>query len=566
MRRLIGVLLAAAVVLMIAYALVSSGPQVPDSSVLVLEVAGELGEAPPLDALQQFLAAGPALPTLVLQLDKAAADPRIEGVLLHLRPVQAGFAQIQELRDALARLRLAGKPVIALLELSSLNATREVYLASAADQVYVVPGFLGSFAGLSGNFMFFGGLLDKAGVTVEYERIGAFKSAPETFAERGMSQPARDNANELLDGLFEQIVEGVADGRGLSRDQVRRLIDDAPSTGAEYVDAGLANGIADRSEVLELAGLGGSEELDLETYLQVDPQSLSLRDGPVLGLVFAQGTIVPGEGGRGSRGFAADRVARALESAAEDPDVHAIVLRIDSGGGSALASDQLWRVIRRIAEDRPVVISMGNAAASGGYYLASAASAIVAQPGTITGSIGVFFLRPSFAKLYEKLDVHTEVFARGELSGMAGSAARFTARERERARSVVESLYQDFVQRVSTGRELSSQEVDRLGRGRIWLGSAAYERGLVDEMGSLHTAVERAKLEAGLEANVDPVRRIFPGPRGLGEQVRDLMRGELRGWLLRELLPLELRTPLLEASARLGGDFAYLPSFWLELR
>jgi protease-4 len=566
MRRLIGVLLAATVVLMIAYALVSSGPHVPDSSVLVLEVSGELGEAPPLDALQQFLAGGPALPTLVLQLDKAAADPRVEGVLLHLRPVQAGFAQLQELRDGLTRLRLAGKPVIALLELSSLNATREVYLASAADQIYVVPGFLGSFAGLSGNFMFLGGLFEKAGVTIEYERIGAFKSAPETFAERGMSQPARQNANELLDGLFAQIVAGVAEGRGLSPDQVRRLIDDAPSTGEEYVAAGLANGVADRSEVLELAGLGDTEELDLATYLQVDPRSLSLRDGPAIGLVFAQGIIVPGEGSRGSRDFAADRVARALESAAEDPDVRAIVLRVDSGGGSPLASDQLWRVIRRITEERPVVISMGNAAASGGYYLASAASAIVAQPGTITGSIGVFFMRPSFAKLYEKLDVHTEVMARGELSGMSGSSERFSAPERKRAQRVVESLYQDFLQRVSTGRELSNDEVDRLGRGRVWLGSAAYEHGLVDEMGSLHTAIERAKLEAGLDASVDSVRKIFPGPRGLSEQIRDLMSGELRGWLLRELLPLELRAPLLEASTRIGGDFAYLPSFWLELR
>ncbi len=565
MRRLIGVLLATAVVLMIAYALVSSGPDVPDSSVLVVPVSGQLTDAPALDTLGQLLAPGPALPTLVLQLDKAAADPRVTALLLHIRPLEIGFAQIQELRDAMTRVREQGKPVIALLDMGSLNATRELYLASAAGQVYVVPGFLGPLAGLAGQFMHFGGFFEKLGVKVEYESVGKYKAGPETFAARDMSEPARENANELLDGLFGQIVRGIAKGRQHGPEEVVALIDDAPATGSEYVAAGLADGIADRSEVLDLAGLGEAEEVDLATYVQVDPRDLELRNGPAVGLVFAHGTIIPGDGGRRNSGFAADRVARALESAGEDPDVRAIVLRVDSGGGSALASDQLWRVLRRLREERPVVISMGNAAASGGYYLASAASAIVAQPATLTGSIGVFFLRPSFGQLYEKLDIDAEVLSRGAFASIGTSDQPFTPEQRARARSFVRELYDDFIARVSTGRDMPAEEVDRLAQGRVWLGEVALANGLVDALGGLHAAVERAKQEAGIEASVDPERRIFPGPRSLSQQIRDLMRGEMRAWLLRELAPVRLPDGVADAAALLEGEIAYLPPFGLEL-
>ena len=569
MRARTSVLIAAAAALVIAYALYSSGPRVPDSSVLVVELSGELVEAPPLDSLSQLLARGPALPTMILQLDKAAADERIDGLLVHVRPLSIGYAQLQELRDALLRVRERGKPVIALLDVGTMNATRELYLASAADQVYLVPGFLGPLAGISGHFLHLGGLMEKLGIRVEYERSGEYKSAPEMFAAREMSEPARRNATALIDGLFEQIVAGIAEGRGLEPEQVRKLVDEAPTTGAEYVASGLADGIADRSDVLELAGLEGAETVELSLYAQVDPRSLKLRDGPAIAVIFGHGTIVPGQGSRRTAGFAAERIARALETAAKDDDVRAIVLRIDSPGGSPLASDRLWRLIERTKEKLPLVISMGNAAASGGYYVASAATAIVAQPATFTGSIGVFLIRPSYAGLYEKLDIHTEVIQRGALATLSSGDQPLTPAQRARTRSFVRSLYEEFIERVASGRDIAPEEVERLGQGQVWLGHAALENGLVDAVGGLHTAVELAAREAGIDEGVDPERRIFPGPRSLGQQIQDMMRGELRGELRGALLDAfsPLRLPgLLHASVLLlDGEIAYLPSWWLEI-
>jgi protease-4 len=567
MRRLITIALILGVAVMIGYALLRSGPRIPETNVLVLELGGRLEEAPAIDALQQLIARGPALPTLLLQLEKAAADRRINAVLMRIRALDIGYARVQELRDAVSRVREAGKPVIALLDLASLNATRELYLASSADKIYLVPGFLGPFAGIAGQYLHLGGFFEKLGIQVEYERVGDYKSAPEMFAAREMSEPARKTFNELLDGLFAQIVGGIAAGRGLDAARVRQLVDAAPSTAAEYTAAGLADGVADQEELLEREGLEDSEELLWDTYLQVDPRDLGLRTGPQIALIFGDGPIVQGEGGRSPRRrtFAADTIAEALEEAGEAEDVRAIVLRINSGGGSALASDQLWRKLRKVSEKKPVVVSMADAAASGGYYVASGANAIIAEPASLTGSIGVFFLRPALSGLYRKLDIGSEILARGRHAAIAAGDEPFTPEQRERTSHFVRALYQDFVERVSTGRGVSTEEVDRLGQGRVWLGEAALARGLVDELGGLYAAVKHAKIEAKLDVDVDPERVIFPGPRKLIEQIRGLMQGELAGWLMERTLPVELPEVLRSAPFLVEGELAYLPPHWIEI-
>jgi protease-4 len=567
MRRLITIALILGVAAMIGYALLRSGPRIPETSVLVLELGGRLEEAPAIDALQQLTARGPALPTLLLQLEKAAADLRIKAVLMRIRALDIGYARVQELRDAVSRVREAGKPVIALLDLASLNATRELYLASSADKIYLVPGFLGPFAGIAGQYLHLGGFFEKLGIQVEYERVGDYKSAPEMFAAREMSEPARQTFNELLDGLFTQIVGGIAAGRGLDAARVRQLVEAAPSTAAEYTAAGLADGVADQEEIFEREGLEDADELLWDTYLQVDPRDLGLRTGPQIALIFGDGPIVQGEHGRPPRRrtFAADTIAEALEQAGEEEDVRAIVLRINSGGGSALASDQLWRKLRKVSEKKPVVVSMADAAASGGYYVASGANAIIAEPASLTGSIGVFFLRPALSGLYRKLDIGSEVLARGRHAAIAAGDEPFTPEQRERTSHFVRALYQGFVERVSTGRGVSTEEVDRLGQGRIWLGEAALAHGLVDELGGLYAAVKRAKVEAELDADVDPERVIFPGPRKLIEQVRNLMQGGLAGWLMERTLPVELPEILRSAPFLVEGDLAYLPPYWIEI-
>ena len=565
MRRPILWLLALAVAGMIAAALWSARARVPENAVLVLELNGELDESPPRDLLSQWQARGPALPSLLLLLDMAAADARVKGVLLHVRTLSVGYARIQELRDALARVRAAGKPVIALIDETSLNATRELYLASAADRIFVEPASLAPLAGIAGQFLHLAGFFEKIGVEWQVARVGIYKSAVEQFAAREMSPKAREMTDALLDGIYGQIVEGIAAGRGLDAVEVRALIDATPGTPTELVAAKLADGIAERREVLDKAGLAGANELEAESYLRVDASSLGLRNGPTIALIFGEGSIVE-ERGRGfQRVFAADETVKSLDEAAKDDEIRAVVLRVNSPGGGAQASDKIWRAVSRVRAKKPIVVSMADYAASGGYYLASAASAIVAEPATLTGSIGVFLLRPSFSGLYQKLEIGTEVIERGAYASVTGGDRPFTAEQQARTDSFIAASYRDFVARVSEGRGIPTDAVDALGQGRVWLGSEAFARKLVDEVGGLRAAVERARKEAGIEGEPDPVRQILPAPRSPTEQVRELIRGDARGLLLRGLLPADLPFAFALDWLPLDGALAYLPPYWIEI-
>jgi len=566
MRRPIIWVLSLAVVAMIATALWAARARVPENSVLVLELAGDLDEAPARDLLSQWQARGPALPTLLLLLDMAAADSRVSAVLVHVRPLSVGYARIQELRDALSRVRGAGKRVIALVDETSLNATRELYLASAADQTFIEPASLAPLAGIAGQYLHLAGFFEKIGVEWQVARVGEYKSAVEQFAAREMSPKAREMTDALLDGIFAQIIEGISAGRGIDPAAVRALIEDAPGTPEELVAAKLADAVAERHEVLEKAGLAGANELEAEHYARVDASSLGLRNGPTIALIFGEGAIVE-ERGRGFRKvFAADEIVKSLDAAAKDDEIRAVVLRINSPGGGAQPSDKLWRAVSRVRAKKPIVVSMADYAASGGYYVASGANAIVAEPATLTGSIGVFLLRPSFAGLYRKLEIGTTLIERGPFASVTGGDRPFSAEQQARTDSFIEASYRDFLGRVSAGRGISTDAVDALGRGRVWLGSDAFARKLVDEIGGLRTAVERARKEAGIENEPDPVRLILPAPRTPTEQIRELVRGDARDQLLRALLPDDLPFAFALDWLPLDGALAYLPPYWIEIR
>ncbi len=566
MRRFGFLILFLAIAFVVVVVLFPGGPDIPSSGVLVVELGGEIEEEPPVDPIGQLTAEGWALPTVILQLEKAAKDDRVKGILLHIRPLSIGFARIQELRDAVVRARNADMPVAALLDMASLNATRELYLASAANDVYLVPGYMGPFAGIAGEYLFMGELMDKIGIRFEYERVGEYKSAPEMFSEREMSPPARRMMAELLDTLFAQIVRGIAHERDLEVDRVRSLADAAPATSEALVEAGLADGVASRAEVVTLLGGQASQEISLDDYVEVDPRELGLRTGPSIALVFGEGLIVQSAGRRafGPDLFSADRISKALRDAGEDEEVRAVVLRVNSGGGSALASDAVWREVRLLRERKPVVVSLSDVAASGGYYVASAAGAVVAEPATITGSIGVYMRRASFAGLYEKLGVHAEVMTRGKYSSILASSRPLTPDQRALTRSLVQAAYVQFLDRISEGRGMSVEEIDKVGQGRVWLGETAHSLGLVDEIGGLWAAVERAKRDAGIPEDEDPLRVIFPGPRNLTEQLGDLLRGSLHPSPLDTLESLGLPGPLRGWLELLPGELTYLPGAWLR--
>ena len=566
MKRLVAALLVALVGATVLFALFSPGPRVPQGSVLALELGGWIEETPPSDALARLAARGPALPSLLLLLDMAAADERVSGLVVHVRPFVSGYARVQELRAALQRVRDAGKPVVAALDVSAFNATREYYLASAADEVYVDPAHLGPVAGIAGQYLYLGGLFERLGVLFEHERVGRYKSAVETFGEREMSAPAREMTEAIFDGLYGQIVSDLALARGLDESAVAALIDRAPGTAQELVDAGLADGIAGASEVFEKAGFDPEKRIDAADYRRVSPESLGLRAGPKVALVFGTGPIQQTGSGPFEPSFASDAAAEAIEAAGDDPEVRAVVLRIDSPGGSALASDQMWRAVMRVRESKPVVVSMGDAAASGGYYVASGADAIVAGPATLTGSIGVFILRPALAGLYEKLEIGSEVVARGRHAAVAGSDRPLDPEQRERASDYVHAAYRGFLERIAEGRGADPEEIDRIGQGRVWLGSAAGELGLVDRLGGLHEAVQLAREKAGIAGEPDPERAVFPAPRSFSQQMSELLGADLGPALGRALLPFDPPPALAWLWLSPDGELAYLPPHWVEIR
>jgi protease-4 len=565
MRRRLTVLIAIAVLGWLAFELARSGQRVPERSALVIELEGTLQERPAMSWLEQLRSRGPALPTLLLQLEKAAADERVEAVLLRMRGLSAGFAQMKELREAVQVLAVT-KPVIAWLDLASLNATRELYLASAARQVYVAPGYLGPLAGLVGQFVFLRGFLEHIGVSVEATRVGAYKSATETFTQDSMSEQAREQTDALLDGIFAELVGGIARGRRLEPAQVQTLIDAAPGTAQELIDAALADAIASEEEVLERAGFGALEELPYARYAALDPGDFGLRSGPRIALVIAEGTIASQSLGP-EGGFTPERIGEALDQAAEDDSIRAIVLRINSGGGSSQASEAIWQRVVAARQKKPVIASLGDTAASGGYYVASGASRIVAESTTLTGSIGVFLLRPSFGELLEKLRIRTEFVRRGRFAGLALADRNLEEAERQRLDGLVAAQYSLFLERVAAGRPLEKAEVDAVAQGRVWLGSRARELELVDELGGLARAVEMAKAEAGIPADVDPERVLLPGPEDLQTQLRGLLRSSVGELWAGAGAPLVQELPgWLHSSALLLGEIVYLPPVWVELR
>jgi protease IV len=565
-RSLIG-LLVLAVVVMIGIALWSVRHHLPDHSVLVLELEGDIDEAPPRDLVSQLTARGPALPTILLLLDMAAADARIDGVLVHIKPLRVGFARLQELRDALAKLRSSGKRVVSLLDETSLNGSRELFLASAANRVLVDPGTLAPLGGVAGQFLHLAGFFEKLGVRWEYSRVGEYKSAVEEYAARQMSPKARENAEALIDGVFAQLVDGIASGRGLSGENVRALFESVPGTPQELVDAGLADAIAGRKEALQKGGFEGGKELESDAYQRIDASSLGLRKGPHIALVFGDGVIVDERARSLQKLFTADETEQALDAAAKDDEIKAVVLRVNSPGGGTQASDRIWRAVKRVRDKKPIVVSMADAAASGGYYVSSAATAIVAEPATFTGSIGVFMLRPSFGGALEKLDVGHETIGRGAYAGMLTGDAPMTPAQRARTDAFTQSAYADFLSRIQEGRGTPTAETDKIGGGHVWLGSEALANHLVDELGGLATAVERARKEAKLEQQPDPVRVILPVSPGPVEQLKSFLRGESSEQLVGALLPIDWTAlaPLAWLSPTEGG-LAYLPPYWVELR
>jgi len=543
------------------------GPRIAPGSALVLELSGEYVEAAEPPLLARLLGDGRhSFVALLSELRKAERDDRLAVVVLRMRDLDIGWAKAQELRAALGELRTHGRRVIAYLETTELGANVEYYVAAAADEIRAAPATRSPVIGLAAEYVFLGGLWDKLGVDVEVERVGEFKGAAETLSERQMSAANREMANSLLDSIDAQFVAGIAEGRKLEPAFVRRTIDEAPVSPEQLKAVHLIDGIQFWDELV--AELGGKDkQVEAEDYARVDPKSLGFAPVARFALIYGSGNVVVGRGSTSRSGspiFASDTVSEALAEAADDASVQAIILRIDSPGGSPLAADQVWRAARRArAQGKPLIASFSDVAASAAYYAGSGADAIVAPPASLTGSIGVFVVRPVLRDLLAKLDIGVETLTRGSYASLLLASQPLSEHTRSWLHAEVVSIYDLFLSRVSEGRGRTLAEVDAVARGRVWTGEQAVGKGLVDEVGGLRVAVRRALKQLDLDPNSDVSLIPYPAPKSIAEQLDETLRNlaasaEPLGGALRHA------EPWLEAMR--AGAPALLPPFIPQIR
>ncbi len=495
-----------------------------DNSVLVLNVSGDLPDYVPEEPLAKAfgISQKQSFTSLLTQLRKAKVDKRIGAILLDINFPAIGWGKAYELRETIADLKSSGKPVYAYME---IGTNREYYIATAADKIYLPPSGDIYINGFAAEAMFYKGSLDKLGIEADVIQIGPkYKNAPDRYTRKEMSDGQREVINSVLDEYFARFTTAIADSRKKSPEDVRALIDNAPYNANQAKSLGLIDDALYREQIdaqLKTV-LGYKEDAKLRTvtggaYREVPSDSLGLNNGEKVAVIYASGGINVGKSSNGALNgemVGSDTLVEAIDDAAEDKSIKAIVMRVDSPGGSALASDLIWHAIENAKTKKPFVVSMSDVAASGGYYIACNADKIVAEPSTITGSIGVFMGKPVVKGLYDWLGVTNEYVMRGKNSGIFRETEKWTPEEREKMVQQTNTIYYDnFVPKVSKGRGKSTEEVNMLGQGRVWTGTQAKERGLVDEFGGLEKAISVAKELAKLPEDKDVRRIVLPAPK-----------------------------------------------------
>jgi protease-4 len=522
------ILVAILVVAIFWIALGKSEPTIRDNSVLVLRVAGSLPDYTPDDPFKKFFG-GPdqSLTGLVMQFKKAKVDKRIKVILLDVNMSGVGWGKAEELRDAITDFRSSGKPVYAYLE---LGLNKEYYIATACNKIFVPPPGELFINGLAADVMFFRGSLDKLGIYPDIYQIGKYKSVGDMFTQKEMTDAHREYINSMLDDLFNRYVNTIAQARHKTPEEVRTLIDNAPYDADQAKGAGLIDEAMYRDQVdNELKKLLGQKETDTLAavrgvdYRDVSPESLGLNKGERIAVIYATGEIGSGSSQNspsGDQSIGSDTVVKALNDATADKTIKAIVLRVDSPGGSGLASDIIWRAVEMANQKKPVVVSMSDVAASGGYYISASASKIIAQPSTITGSIGVVAGKPVMRGFYDWLGISNEYVLRGKTAGMFRETEKFSDEERAKFEEWIKTTYYgDFVPKVAKGRGKDPEFIDSVGQGRVWTGAQAKERSLVDEFGGLDKAIDVAKQLAKIPAEKGVERVILPYPTTFLEQL-----------------------------------------------
>ncbi|WP_142847487.1 signal peptide peptidase SppA [Telmatospirillum sp. J64-1] len=551
-------------------------PRLPERMILALDLDRGVTEQPDPSPLALLRADPPlTMPDLLMALERAAEDDRVTGVFATLSSGGFGLAEAQELRDAVLRFRQSGKPAVLFSESIGEfgSATVEYYLASAFSEIWLQPSGTVSTTGFLAEAPFLRGTLEKLEIRPAFSTRHEYKSAPETFTRGELSTEARENLTALVDSLFEQTVDGIAASRDMEPQAVRALIDRSPLLAEEALQAGLVDKLGYRDQAESSMGGHVQPRIRLSRYLRALPE-VDDRAGKIA-VIIASGAIMPGDSDEnplsGASNVGANTIRNAFREAVNDSSVRAIVFRIDSPGGSYTASDAIWREVQRARElGKPVIVSMGRAAASGGYFVAMPADRIIAQPGTITGSIGVFAGKMVLADFWDKIGVSWDGVARGQNAAMWSPNRDFSPEAQQRFETMLDAVYADFTGKAREARNLTDEQIDRAARGRIFSGAQALELGLVDELGGYPAALAAARRAAGIAEDAPLGLKILPSPQDPMDLLFELIGGNGGLRILAQdpaiahlLAPLRPLAALLEQGAAQPGDLRMPP---MEIR
>lgn len=495
-------------------------PYVPQKAYLKIELGGAISETAPTG----FPAMGGSslsIHDLWLHLERAARDERIRGVMLRIQPMDAGFAKIREIGGLIERFSASKKPVAAFIVDGGL---KEYYLASFADKVVMFKGGALSISGIGAEALFLKNTLSKLGVQAEVFHIGDYKTASNTFTEERMTPAHRESMQALIDDLYQAVIEGIAANRKLDAATVRELIDRSPLPQEEYLRAKLVDSLGYEDDLFQLMP-ATYPEVKFRTYAKTR-SPLPFSGAKKIAVIFASGEINLGRSGGdslfGGEVLGADTLAEQLRQARNNSSVKAVVLRIDSPGGSAVASDVILREAELLAKKKPLVISMSDVAASGGYWISLSAHKIFAHPETITASIGVISGKFVLKGLYDKIGVSKEILTTSEFAGMYSDYRPFSEREKEKVIGDMQRIYDDFLGKVARNRKMDAGDVDRIARGRVWSGRAALKLRLVDRLGGLSDALQEARKLARIPAGEGFGVRVYPKKKSLFEMIFEM--------------------------------------------
>jgi protease-4 len=520
----VGVVLTIVFLVVLAAVIVKLGsgkkPIISSNSVLVLNLEGDLPEVPPLELDIPLIQkqASPTVRDLWTALHSAASDPRIKAIGLKPRGLSIGWGKLQEIRDEIVQFKRSGKPVYAYLQTPGMH---EYFLASVADRIYVDPDDYLGVKGFRIEAAYLKGTLDKLGISFDIDHIGRYKDAGDILTRTNMSPETREVMNDVLDQVYGSFCSTVAGGRHKSAEDIRTLIDRGPFLAAAAKDAGLVDELGYESQMFrdlsDKVKSGGLAKLNYKAYIRSTPGS-----GARIALLSGEGDIIRGKidapFGQ-AEVIASEAFSKTIEQVRNDRSVKGVILRVNSPGGDAVASDEILHEMRLLAAEKPVVISMSDVAASGGYFISMTGDPIVAYPNTITGSIGVIYGKPNLRGLYDKIGITKDLLSRGRFADIDSDYKPLSDAERQKLHEGIASTYRSFVTKVAAARKKAYDQIDPLAQGRVWMGAQANKNGLVDRLGGLDAAVQLIRERAKLGANASVNLISYPPRRSLLEML-----------------------------------------------